>query len=273
MTSNEWAHDVGSIVTRQELAAAYGGSTQSGIQPCRDSPNILIYSDPQSGEKYGYSFDGWNPTKTVFFYSGEGRVGDQKLTKGNKAIVEHVLAGRALRVMISHSFVPGTKTRRHEYIGEFRVDPADAFHIEHGPDERGNEREVFVFHLLPVGITRKHESHSRRSPTPRQATPKRGGAPKPKAPTPRSTPIHSQERPVAASESNIGRTGSSMPQKAQSHLPDKPSPKSPRTSKAQPGPNLPGRPNNQPSGNGKWIAVLVFGVVLALIIGIAIGSS
>ena len=257
---------------------SYGGSTQSGIQPCRDSPNILIYSDPQSGEKYGYSFDGWNSTKTVFFYSGEGRIGDQKLTKGNKAIAEHLLAGRALHIMISHSFVPGTKTRRHEYIGEFRIDLEDPFHLERGPDERGSERDVYVFHLIPVGVTRKHDSHSRRTPTPRQATPKRGGATRPKVPAPRETPARTPRREVVDTDQVTRRTRASMPQKSQNHVPHIAPPRTPKPAKTPPIKPRPTsmplvQPGSESNSNGKWIAAVILAFALALIIGIMIGSS
>ena len=45
-----------------ELHDRYGGSGEGGISPSRGSPNVLIFTDPAIGEKFGY-FDGWNGSR------------------------------------------------------------------------------------------------------------------------------------------------------------------------------------------------------------------
>ena len=78
-----------------EINDPYGGSRQSGISTSRQTAAIFLFTG-DTGEQYGYqdSFD----ENGVFWYTGEGQVGDMKFDKGNQAIVEHAIAGRALHV-------------------------------------------------------------------------------------------------------------------------------------------------------------------------------
>lgn len=94
---------------------------------------MFIYSDPSRGETYGYKFDGWNEDGSVFLYTGEGRVGDQRMVAGNKAILDHAERGKALRLFVAEGFVDGTGQKAHRYIGEFSVDGALPFVQEDAP--------------------------------------------------------------------------------------------------------------------------------------------
>jgi len=54
------------------------------------------FYDPAEGEKYGY-VDG--PREDGFFhYTGEGQKGNQRMIRGNAAILHHREKGRALRL-------------------------------------------------------------------------------------------------------------------------------------------------------------------------------
>jgi hypothetical protein len=58
----------------------------------------MIYSDPTTGTLDGYDFDGWDDTDTgVFYYTGEGQVGDQTFRAGNMAIQQQPDTGKAIR--------------------------------------------------------------------------------------------------------------------------------------------------------------------------------
>jgi hypothetical protein len=147
--SASWGINVGQLTTRIEVARTYGGSRFGGIQPCRESPNIMIYTDPEEGEQHGYIFDGWDPEDpSVFYYSGEGQTGDQRITKGNKAIAEHLVDGRALRVFeVASGDQPGGKLQR--YVGEFVLDDIEPYRFEWAEDSsdpRG-QRRIVVFKL------------------------------------------------------------------------------------------------------------------------------
>lgn len=146
-----WELEPGDYLGRQERQDIYGGGTMGGIQPAVDSPNVFVYSDPARGSKYGYQFDGWNADSSVFFYTGEGRIGDQALRKGNRAILDHAIKGRALRLFIAEGYEPGTRTARQLYIGQFEIDPDLPFEVEVSSDDNGEARTVYVFRLLPIG--------------------------------------------------------------------------------------------------------------------------
>ncbi|MFW0179050.1 YDG/SRA domain-containing protein [Rothia sp. P7208] len=143
-----WSIELGTIVTRREVATEYGGATQGGIQPSRKSKNIMLYSDLTSARKHGYNFDGADGD--FYYYTGEGQQGDQKFTRGNKAILNHIEKGCALRLFETvDASRPGEK--QHRYVGEYRIDKTEPYHVEEKvPDSTGNLRKVIVFHLVAI---------------------------------------------------------------------------------------------------------------------------
>lgn len=132
--------EVGRVYDRwPEINEPYGGGRQSGISVSARCPAIFLFTG-ETGEQYGYkdAFD----DAGVFSYTGEGQVGDMQLTRGNLAIVEHAKRGRAL-----HLFESLGKGQGQRYLGEF----AYASHsLRRGPDREGKDRQVLVFHLVPV---------------------------------------------------------------------------------------------------------------------------
>jgi hypothetical protein len=153
-----WDVPLGAVLSRAERKERFGGSTQRGIEPSTTTPNVFVYSDPAKGESYGYNFDGWSDRDQVFLYTGEGRQGDQRMTGGNRAILEHRTQGRALRLFVADGHVEGTGQRQHRYIGEFEIDEETPYAVEDAPDENGESRTVFVFRLRPVGETLRRET-------------------------------------------------------------------------------------------------------------------
>jgi len=131
---------VGKVYDRwPDINGPYGGSRQSGISPSLRAPAIFLFTG-DSGEQYGYrdAFD----ADGVFSYTGEGQVGDMQLTKGNLAIADHAQDGRAL-----HLFESLGKGKGQLYLGEFTY----ANHsFQRGLDRERNERQIIVFHLVPV---------------------------------------------------------------------------------------------------------------------------
>lgn len=149
--ATEWDVAVGEHLSRPERMRRFGGAKYGGIEPSGSSPNVFVYSDPSRGATYGYNFDGWSKDKTVFLYTGEGRIGPQLMREGNRAIAEHKSADRALRVFVADGVIAGTASKDHLYLGEFSVDDVLPFTTETAPDEAGDLRTVFVFRLRPVG--------------------------------------------------------------------------------------------------------------------------
>jgi hypothetical protein len=141
-TAMPWTLRPGDRIRRTELHTRYGGSGQSGISPSRTTPNILVFTDPRSGERHGY-FDQWAPDDS-FHYTGEGQRGDQTMTRGNLAIRSHRADGRALRVFQGAA---GTV----QYVGQFVIDELEPFTITTAPSTNdGPARQVIRFHLLPI---------------------------------------------------------------------------------------------------------------------------
>jgi hypothetical protein len=99
------------------------------------SPRI----EAKSGERLGY-VDEWAADDT-FLYAGEGQTGDQTMTGGNKAILNHVADGKALRL-----FEGARGTVR--YVGEFQIDPDQPWHYIHARQRDSDAlRKVIRFKL------------------------------------------------------------------------------------------------------------------------------
>jgi hypothetical protein len=113
------------------------------MSPSRTTPNVLIFTDPQVGNRHGY-YDGW--VGEVFHYTGMGQRGDQEMKSGNRAVLlHHGEEGRAIRLFRG---VGGAVT----YLGDFNVDPARPSYRMDAPETGGGPtRQVIVFRLLPVG--------------------------------------------------------------------------------------------------------------------------
>lgn len=128
------------VYYRRDIHSEYGGSYQSGISPSAQFPYIFIFSG-HSGKQYGYE-DRWeNPD--VFSYSGEGKIGDMKFTKGNKALRDHLINGKRVFLFeyVRKGFV--------KFHSEVEVFDSDYFM---GFDEEQHERIAIRFFMKEVGV-------------------------------------------------------------------------------------------------------------------------
>ncbi len=146
----------GELTTRAEMKAAFGGGQGQGIHPCATSPNVLLYTDPASGEQFGY-YDGWVPdeesSEPLFEYTGDGeedQVFEGRNGQRNRAILLHVDDGRALRVFKAVGTVPRKKTRIQRYVGKFELDKELPYVFREAPNRQGIFRRVIVFRLRPA---------------------------------------------------------------------------------------------------------------------------
>ncbi|GAA3826280.1 hypothetical protein GCM10022403_069520 [Streptomyces coacervatus] len=153
MTTPTTGFQPGDILTRAEIHPVLGGSGYAGICPAKEKRNVLLFSDSKVGERYGYR-DGWlaedDALGPIFTYTGAGKRGDQTPSGGNSAILEHASKGRTLHLFIAVGKVPGSDTRRHKYIGKFKLDERKAFEIREAKDELEQDRNVIVFRLRPI---------------------------------------------------------------------------------------------------------------------------
>lgn len=142
--SRQWDLKPGELIERKALQERFGGRTQGGIGPSRKTPNVLIFSDPVSGEKHGY-YDDWGPDG-CYYYTGEGQFGDQRMASGNASILRHREEGRALRVFRGARGMV-------RYVGQFEVDRVAPWDETDAPESGGGPiRKVVVFRLRPLDI-------------------------------------------------------------------------------------------------------------------------
>ncbi|MEV0122062.1 restriction endonuclease [Streptomyces sp. NPDC050703] len=132
---------VGAEIRRRELHDRYGGSRQSGISHSRSAPVVMCFTDPAQGARYGYR-DGWD-ADGLFHYTGEGQVGDQRMTKGNKAILNHVADQRELHVF------EGVRSGVVRYRGQYDLPDPQAWYRAEALDREGDTRSVIIFKLKP----------------------------------------------------------------------------------------------------------------------------
>jgi hypothetical protein len=137
-----WSLQPGDSIRRLDLHARYGGRWREGISPSAQTPNIFLFTDPRSGEQHGY-YDLWAPDGS-FHYTGRGQRGDQTLTSGNRAVLNHAEDGRALRLFQGASGIV-------EYVGEFVLDEQEPYSWAQAHATGGASlRQVIRFHLRPV---------------------------------------------------------------------------------------------------------------------------
>ncbi|GLW25318.1 hypothetical protein Mame01_53600 [Microbispora amethystogenes] len=152
-----WDIRPGDTCVRRELHEQYGGRRQGGIGPSRVTPNVLLFTDPVKGHQHGY-YDGWG-SDGCYHYAGEGQTGDQKMTQGNLAILNHRHDGRALRLFRA---VP----QGVQYMGCFEVDEDQPYYATDAPETNdGPIRSVFMFRLRPVGPVLNEGARIPRTPS------------------------------------------------------------------------------------------------------------
>lgn len=150
-TSASWDLSVGTEIKRTELHQIYGGAGWGGIEPSARSLNILLFTNPTKGKKFGYNFDRELEDGT-FQYTGDGQEDDQDPNVGgNKAILEHRRTKRSLRL-----FEATKKETIVRYVGEYELGTPE-YEIGRAPDRNEKERDVLIFNLVPVGVTKSVE--------------------------------------------------------------------------------------------------------------------
>ena len=109
-----------------------------GINPT-DTTVVLISSIGRSGGKFVYH-DKWT-TNGDYLYSGEGKTGDQTMTKGNLAIKNAARDGKKIHLFVKFS------PQEYYYQGIFELID---YTYEDEKDENGNTRKEYIFHLKKV---------------------------------------------------------------------------------------------------------------------------
>lgn len=149
----EWTLLRGQDILRSRLHDRYSGIRQGGIAPSRKTKNIFLFTDDSSNNEHGYERDYWLDDFT-FMYCGDGQTGDQKLSRRNLQILNHVQDGRKLRLF---SPVSGKVT----YLGELTIDLNNPYEMADGIGRDGNPRKVIMFRLRRVAEISNFETQSK----------------------------------------------------------------------------------------------------------------
>ncbi|MFI7382979.1 restriction endonuclease [Streptomyces sp. NPDC049813] len=156
MTVNISSLAVGDSVRRVHLHEQYGGNRQTGISYPSRAPYIFLFTHHTRGQQYGYN-DGWGKDG-LYHYCGEGKNGDQKMTLGNKAILEHAKNGRSIYLF---EYV---RSGVHELRGEFELDRQNPWYTAESQGFDGCMRTVIMFRLVPRFSPRSLEPHIMHTP-------------------------------------------------------------------------------------------------------------
>lgn len=137
-----WTLEIGDQVRRREVHDAYGGQQQGGISTPRRIPDILVFTDPVKGARYGYEkFEGLREDGS-YSYTGEGQRGDQVFVRGNVALRDAAKNGQIIRVFTTRGPVA-------TYVGSFSTGEP-TYRVETIPDVDGKWRRGIIFNLIPI---------------------------------------------------------------------------------------------------------------------------
>ncbi len=141
-TPSAWRLQPGDVVRRRLIHQAYGGQQQGGISTPRSLPEILIFTDPEAGARYGYDqFEGLREDGS-YAYTGEGQYGPQTFVRGNRALRDAAADGKVIRLL-------RTKGVHATYVGAFTLG-TPPYVLETIPDAEGEPRDGIIFNLLPL---------------------------------------------------------------------------------------------------------------------------
>lgn len=136
----------GDVLSNLEISRIFNVCTRRGIRYCGNLKTGVRYvvlitvldKTPEESLENPYRdrFEG-----DLLMYTGEGRVGDQQMIRGN--LVLKMQMERGFPVYVFEKKSPG----RYMFLGRFNV---KGFRMEQQPDVRGETRKVFVFMLRKV---------------------------------------------------------------------------------------------------------------------------
>lgn len=119
---------------KRDIHRVYRGQERGGIATPQSVPLVFAFTS-DSGAAFGYE-DKFHDD--VFWYTGEGQVGDMQLIRGNAAIANHAQDGKTVLLFESTPKGDVRFQGEAEYLGH---------HYEQRPDRNGELRQAIVFHL------------------------------------------------------------------------------------------------------------------------------
>jgi hypothetical protein len=141
--SETFPYSPGDQFKRADMHNIVGGSFRHGMTKCNEGRDFLLFHDAKNSKKFGY--DKWEGFQAdgSFHYSGQGTIGDQKLTRANLGLLKANEKGIPIHLIESSG---GICT----YFGKYILGEP-AFSVEKADDVKGEfERDIFVFKLIPI---------------------------------------------------------------------------------------------------------------------------
>jgi 5-methylcytosine-specific restriction enzyme A len=145
------AFAVGDEIKRSQLHDLLGGQRQGGMSTPSHRLIILLFTTSHGG-LYGY--EDCFQADGMFWYTGEGQVGDMDFVRANRVLRDHEVNER--RVFLFEQ----TRKSYVRFVAEVRC---DGHHFELRPDRNGQQRRAIVFHLEVLPAWQKTESPARSS--------------------------------------------------------------------------------------------------------------
>lgn len=139
--------ELGKVYNVYQLREAFLGSFNGGINICKRT-NTIVITSLHTGNRI---YDDKLFESDIMYYTGEGQIGDQKMWKGNKAILDAKELGRPI-----HLFVRFKKTE-YTYYGEVLLVDEPFFADE--KDVEGNMRKVIKFPMMQKTSIRRLTPH------------------------------------------------------------------------------------------------------------------
>lgn len=130
---------------RKDIHATFKGQQYGGIATPAEAPYVFLFTG-DAGEEFGYT-DKFQ-TDGLYWYTGEGQLGDMQMAKGNAAIYNHHTNHKSLLLFEA---MPKGQVR---FSGEMAY---VGHHIETRPDREKKLRQAIVFHLEQLPDTTRKE--------------------------------------------------------------------------------------------------------------------
>ena len=105
------------------------------------TPDAIILISKVAKNKNEFVYHDYWTKEEDYIYSGEGKIGDQLLTRGNAAIANAASVGKKIHLLIKMS------SKEYYYQGEFKVID---YYQEIDVDEEGKSRKEYKFRLRKV---------------------------------------------------------------------------------------------------------------------------
>lgn len=120
---------------RNDIHARYKGQQYGGIATPSEAPYVFLFTG-EAGEDFGYA-DDFQPDG-LYWYTGEGQIGDMQMIRGNAAICHHRANQKSILLF------EASEKAYVRFVGEMAY---VAHHEEQRPDRDGQLRKAIVFHL------------------------------------------------------------------------------------------------------------------------------